>query len=39
MDYFNSSRFNTAEELDSDLEKRPEETTQNSVYREEGVKI
>ena len=39
MDYFNSSRFDTAEELDSDLEKRPEETTQNSVYREEGVKI
>ena len=39
MDDFKSSRFDTIEELVSDLEKRSEETTQNAVYREKGMKI
>ena len=38
-DDFKSSRFDTTEELVSDLEKRSEETTQNAVYREKGMKI
>ena len=39
MDDFKSSRFDTTEELVSDLEKRSEETTQNAVYREKRMKI